>query len=85
MSSGDVGSSIQRGSNSRSRSIQAIASGTLQRWFASIAMLMSGPTTSRARRRRRTSSSMFAPTLSLIWLNPAVTACLESCASFSSE
>ena len=51
---------------------------TPQRWLASTAIRMSGPTTSLARASRRTSSSTSAPTLSLICVKPSATACRTS-------
>ncbi len=84
-SSGEVGSSIQYGSNSASGASQSMACPTPHAWLASMAILMSGPTTSRASRSLRTSSSRSAPTLSLIWVNPSVTASAASAASFSWE
>ncbi len=65
-SSGLVGSSIQSGLNSASRDTHSIASGTSQTWLASIIRLASHPMTSRAMPSRRMSSSMSAPTLSLM-------------------
>jgi hypothetical protein len=50
MSSGEVGSSIQYGSNSASRPIQPIASGTPQISLASMATGNLGPAASRARK-----------------------------------
>ena len=47
-SSGEVGSSIQYGSNGASARIQPIASSTPQTWLASTAMGTCGPTASRA-------------------------------------
>ena len=85
ISSGLVGSSTQYGSQGASAAIAASASATPQRWLASTAILMSGPTTSLARAIRRMSSATSAPTFSLIWVNPSATACRDSAASFSSE
>ena len=78
MSSGEVGSSIQYGSNSASRAIQAIASSTPQRWFASTAIIASGPISSRTIRARRRSSSTSAPTLSLNRVQPSASASRHS-------
>src|SRR6185369_13621411 len=78
MSSGEVGSSIQYGSNSASRAIHAIASSTPQRWFASTATIASGPTSSRTIRNRRRSSSRSAPTLSLNAVQPSARASRQS-------
>lgn len=83
-SSGLVGSSIQYGSNSARALVQSMASSTFQRWLASIAMRMPGPTTERATRQRRTSSVRSAPTFSLIWVKPSATASAASRVSFSS-
>ncbi len=83
-SSGLVGSSIQYGSKGASARIQSTASATSQRWLASTAIRMPGPTASRASRIRRRSSSRSAPTFSLIWVKPAATASLASRVSFSS-
>ena len=85
MSSGLVGSSTHQTSYGVSASIQAIASATSQRWLASIAIRMSGPTASRASRIRRMSSSRSAPTFSLIWVNPSATASWHSRTSFASS
>jgi hypothetical protein len=85
MSSGLVGSSIQARSNSASLEIHPIAWSTSQRWLASTAIRMSGPTASRASLRRRTSSSRSLPTLSLICSKPSSTASRASRTSFSSS
>ncbi len=85
MSSGFVGSSIQAGSKSASRAIQLIASSISQRWFASTAIAMSGPTVDRAMPNLRTSSSTSWPTFSLIWAKPSATASRHSRANFSSS
>ena len=85
MSSGAVGSSTHAGRNGASSLIQAMAVGTSQTWFASIAMPKSSPSTSRAIAYRRLSSSSTAPTLSLTWVKPWSTASAHSAASRSSE
>ena len=53
---------------------QAIASATSQRWLASMAIRMSGPTTSRAMPSGGCRRSRSAPTFSLIWAKPSATA-----------
>ena len=85
ISSGLVGSSTQYGCQGAIAAIAASAWATPQRWFASTAILMPGPTASRASAIRRTSSPLSAPTFSLIWVKPSATACLDSAISFSSE
>ena len=85
MSSGAVGSSTQAGRNGASSLIQPMAVGTSQTWFASMAMPMSSPSTSRAIAQRRLSSSSAAPTLSFTWVKPSSTASAHSAASRWSE
>jgi hypothetical protein len=53
--------------------------------LASIASSMSGPTVSRTRATRRRSSSMSAPTFSLINEKPSATALLASRTSLASS
>ena len=84
-SSGLVGSSIQKGSNSASRFMLAIASPTSQTWLASIINRRSGPISSRTMRARRTSSSIFWPTFIFTCDQPAETASRHSARTFSSE
>ena len=85
MSSGAVGSSTQAGRNGASSVIQAMAVGTSQTWFASMAMPMSSPTAWRAIAHRRLSSASAAPTLIFTWVKPSATASAHSAASRSSE
>ena len=85
MSSGAVGSSTHAGRNGASSLIQAMAVGTSQTWFASMAMPTSSPTVDRAIAQRRLSSASAAPTLILTWLKPSATASSHSAASRSSE
>ncbi len=82
MSSGLVGSSIQAMPYGARCDIHSMASCTSHRWLASTAILMSGPTASRAARTRRMSSWSDAPTLSLIWVKPSATASFARRASF---
>ena len=84
-SSGLVGSSIQYGSNGRSRSIHAIAEPTSQRWFASTASIRSGPSSSRRIAARRTSSSTSAPTFILNRVQPSASASRASRRTFASS
>ena len=80
-----MGSSTQAGSNGASSLIHPMAVGTSQTWFASMAMPMSSPTTSRAIAQRRLSSSSAAPTLIFTWAKPSATASAHKAASRSSE